>query len=156
MLSYSPAQFIEKMYTEALGRLPEPAGWASAEAWFQNNPANFSPAGLDAYAKIAYTSQEYKNLGYDNPATILTLYRGVLNREPDSGGFNSWLGNLNGGMSIATIIDSFTSSAEFRNLANSILSTTGNSGYGFGATPPINISNNTVHALTSPNYSFNP
>ncbi len=35
-----PTQFIAKMYTEALGRAPDPTGWSAAVEYFRENGCN--------------------------------------------------------------------------------------------------------------------
>ncbi len=80
----SPAQFVAKMYTEGLGRAPEPAAWT---------------------ANLIYTSAEYNARGYRNHEKVLTLFRGLLNREPDAGGLAYWVNYLNNGNSMASMVD---------------------------------------------------
>ena len=126
-----PTQWIAKMYTEALGRIPDQSGW-------QNGVNNFNSAGctaatLKSHGRAFYLSTEYSGLGYDNTAKLLTLYRGVLNREPDPSGFNSNLNALNAGTAWSTMVDQFFASSEFATLATTICSSAGTGSYSFGS-----------------------
>jgi hypothetical protein len=126
-----PTQWIAKMYTEALGRIPDQSGW-------QNSSNNFSAgsctaATLKSHGRAFYLSTEYTNLGYDNAARLLTLYRGVLNREPDPSGFNSNLNALNAGTAWSTMVDQFFDSGEFATLAGTICSSSGTGSYSFNS-----------------------
>jgi hypothetical protein len=103
--SYVPAQFIAKLYTEGLGRIPDQSGWASAVSYFAQNGC--SAPSLAAYGQSVYTSAEYTGLQYDNDAKLLTLYRGVLNREPDPSGFANWLQHLGSGTSWPSAVQLF-------------------------------------------------
>jgi len=65
-------------------------------------------------------SQEFKNLyGADlnNEGFITALYNNVLDRDPDQGGLDYWINDMeNNGMSRADVLASFSESAE--NIAN--------------------------------------
>lgn len=109
-----PTQFMAKMYTEGLGRVPEQAGWQAGANFFAQNGCNKN--SLKTWGRGVYLSAEYNNTRYDNAARLLTLYRGVLNREPDRAGFDSNLARLNSGTPWAAVVDSFFDSAEFQTL----------------------------------------
>jgi hypothetical protein len=133
-----PSQFIAKMYTEGLGRTPDAGGYQAAVNFFTQNGC--SKNSLRTWGRGIYLSTEYNNLGYDNAAKVLTLYRGILNREPDQGGFDSNFNQLNSGVSLATVVDSLFNSQEFQNLVPLICG--GGSGrdkfsYGFGSLYPL-------------------
>lgn len=76
-----PGQFIAKVYTEALGRLPTQEEWQTLVTNFTNSPdcAHTVTETLLAF----YTGPEFTSRDYDLPARLLALYRGALNREPD-------------------------------------------------------------------------
>ncbi len=126
-----PTQWIAKMYTEALGRIPDQSGWESSVNNFTS--AGCTAATLKSHGRAFYLSTEYSGLGYDNAARLLTLYRGVLNREPDPSGFNSNLNALNAGTAWSTIVDQFFDSSEFATLAATICSSTGTGSYSFNS-----------------------
>jgi hypothetical protein len=122
------------MYTEALGRAPDPSGWQSAADSFSANGCNL--AALQNWGRGVYLSPEYSQLGYDNAARALTLYRGVLNREPDADGFANSLAYLNWGGSWAALVDAAFGSDEFANLSSAIC---GGGSYGFGGAAVIDL-----------------
>ncbi|MBE3092559.1 MAG: DUF4214 domain-containing protein [Chloroflexi bacterium] len=69
-----------------------------------------------------YNSKEFQNKisGYTNEEFITFLYRTLLNREPDIGGYNNWLVQMSNGMSRKKVIENFTKSEEFSNIYNEI------------------------------------
>ena len=119
-LAAVPGQFIAKMYTEVLGRAPDPAGWKGALGFFE--PNGCSQALLQRWGSTVFASAEFSGLHYDNDAITLILYRAVLNREPDVTGYTHWLGVLNGGTPLATLVADFFESSEFSQSVGSICS----------------------------------
>jgi hypothetical protein len=104
-----PTQWIAKMYTEALGRVPDQTGWQNSVDNFNTNGCSAST--LQNHGAPFYKSSEFNGLGYDNPAKLLALYRGVLNREPDPG-FTSNLNALNTGtLTWPQMVDQFFTSS---------------------------------------------
>jgi hypothetical protein len=131
-LAAIPHQFIAKSYTEGLGRMPDQTGWQDAVNNFNSNGC--SQPTLKAWGRTVYLSGEYSAIGYDNSSRVLTLYRGILNREPDSAGFNNWRNTLNGGAVFSAVVDTFFDSSEFAALVSPICN---QDGYSFGGAPPI-------------------
>jgi hypothetical protein len=131
----TPAQFVAKMYTEALGRIPDVAGWQTYVNLISANGCNLTT--LRNVANGFYTSAEFNGLGYSNQAKLLAAYRGVLNREPDLAGFNSHLNLLQQGFAWSTIVSGLTNSPEFATLVNAICASGGT--YGFGSQLPMQI-----------------
>ncbi len=152
----APSQFIAKTYTEALGRAPDQGGWASAVTIFQNTSC--TQATLKQWGRVRYLSHEY-NLAYgndsgapcldhppgdpphglpDNAARVITVYRGIVNREPDASGFTNFYNRLqNHTLSFPDFVDLFYDSGEFAALVPLICN---QESYGFG----------TQRALTNP------
>jgi hypothetical protein len=124
----APAQYIAKMYTETLGRAPDPASWNRALSYFESNGCNQTT--LTEWGALFFSSAEFDGLRYGNAATALLLYRAILNREPDIGGYSHFLGLLDGGTPLKTIVSAFFDSREFSILLPSICS--GDS-YSFGS-----------------------
>jgi hypothetical protein len=136
--SYIPAQFIAKLYTEGLGRMPDQGGWQGAGSYFAQHGC--SAASLAAYGEAVFTSAEYTGLGYDNDAKLLTLYRGALNREPDVSGFSNWAQQLGSGVSWPTAVKLFFTSSEFTALVPRICSGVvdgSGASYYFGTQPAL-------------------
>ncbi len=125
-------QYIAKFYTEALGRIPDQPGWISAVNLFASQGC--SATTLRSFGIGIYTSTEFNNLGYDNAAKLLTLYRGALNREPLQTEYNNNLTLLNTGTSWSALVNTFFNSAEFNGMASTMCNT---ANYGFGSNYPI-------------------
>lgn len=106
-----PGQYIAKMYTEILGRAPDPAAWNGALGYFEPNEC--SQATLANWGAPFFSSQEFHALQYDNAATVLLLYRAILNREPDAGGYSHYLELLDRGTPLSTVVSMFFNSSEF-------------------------------------------
>jgi hypothetical protein len=115
-----PAQYIAKLYTEALGRAPDASGWSSRINYFGSNSCNVGT--LQIHGQDVLLSSEFSSLSYSNAAKLLLLYRTVLDREPDSSTFTYYLNQLNSGTSFAAVVGEFFSSSEFSQLSTKICS----------------------------------
>lgn len=122
-----PTQFIAKMYSEALGRAPDPAGWQSALQYFQTSGC--TQTTLKTWGTALLVSPEFTGLSYDNSAKTLILYRAILNREPDRAGFNESYNALEDGASLRSVAASLFDSGEFSQLTPYICS---GESYSFG------------------------
>lgn len=76
-----PAQYISKLYTEGLGRVPDQAGYFGYADYFKKNGCNTFTLKVIGWQIL--TSKEFKDLNYNNDARIVAAYRALLNREPD-------------------------------------------------------------------------
>ncbi len=126
-----PYQFMAKAYTELLGRAPTPAEWAAGTAYFEAHAC--TPATLERYGAAVVGSGEYRA---DYPAghqaaTALTLYRFVLDREPDAAEFVALRDRLGGETALAGAEGLFAS-AEFRTTTAPAICSPARAGYGFG------------------------
>lgn len=115
-----PGQYIAKMYTEILGRAPDPAAWNGALGYFEPNECN--SATLANWGAPFFSSAEFQSLGYDNASTVLLLYRAILNREPDTSGYSHYLALLERGTALNAIVSMFFNSSEFLALVPNICS----------------------------------
>ncbi|MDB6107166.1 MAG: right-handed parallel beta-helix repeat-containing protein [Gammaproteobacteria bacterium] len=122
-----PAQFIAKMYTEVLGRAPDPRGWNSAVRYFQANGCN--RASLTTWGRTVFSSAEFSTLDYDSAATTLILFLSILNREPDPAGFRFWHSALEAAETPRKVALVFLRSPEFVKLVPHIC---GGGSYSFG------------------------
>lgn len=129
---WAPGQFIAKMYTEGLGRIPDQSGWLGMVNYFASGGCTTS--NLRNRGTFIYTSAEFTGLGYSNAEKLLALYRGALNREPDAASFQDRLNRLNAGATWQSIVDEVFSLSEFSSKTSAICSKT-TPGYGFGSTP---------------------
>jgi len=60
-------------------------------------------------------SGEFLNLSVSqNRVDVSLLYFDMLRRDPDAGGFSGWVGVLNSGMPLTSVIDGFLNSAEYQ------------------------------------------
>ncbi|HWE90520.1 MAG TPA: DUF4214 domain-containing protein [Pseudonocardiaceae bacterium] len=136
--AYVPAQFIAKLYTEALGRIPDQAGWQRAVGYFRQSGCTADT--LAGYGEGLFESSEFTGLGYDHSAELVALYRGALNREPDPSGFAGWTQQLSSGLAWPTVVSKFFTSSEFGALVPLICSgavDASASSYYFGTEPPM-------------------
>ncbi len=122
-----PTQFIAKMYSEALGRAPDPQGWLAAVKYFQRSGC--SRKTLETRRSAVLSSPEFLGLHYDPAALVLILYRAILNREPDAAGYRSWYSALEHAQSLSAIGAAFFHSKEFARLVPAICS---GESYSFG------------------------
>jgi hypothetical protein len=147
------AQFLSRLYTEGLGRAPDTAAW-KANPYFLATPSNCSSLNFASLATNVYTSPEYINLGYTSKEKVLTLYRGILSREPDSASLQYYTNILDQGTSITVVINDFVSSSEFANLRNTKICApipvAQNSPYSWGWEPalPLDASGTPMSATT--------
>ncbi|MBV9448861.1 MAG: hypothetical protein JO345_23480 [Streptosporangiaceae bacterium] len=131
-----PSQWIAKVYTEGLGRAPDQSAWANMVAFFQSNGC--SATTLAQKGEPIYESSEFNGLGYDNAARLLALYRGALDREPDSSGYTHYLGLLSETPPTPwnTVVTDLFTSPEFTSDAATFCT---EGSYNFGAGPAITI-----------------
>jgi hypothetical protein len=130
-----PTQFLSKLFTEVLGRVPDRAALDFATPFFETNGCN--AATVRAQARSVILSQEYQSLGYDNAARLLTLFRGLPNREPDAARFEGLLSALDNGTPFTQVLDNnFLNDPEFLALVPRICGPVPD--YGFnGAVPAL-------------------
>lgn len=109
-----PGQFIAKIYTEGLGRLPTQQEWSAAVEEFSADGC--SPQTLADVGTRVYASADYARLGHDNTSRLVTLYRGVWNSEPDPAEMADWQSALDHGESWSTVVARFFVSEQFTSL----------------------------------------
>ena len=108
-----PSQYIAKLYTEGLGRLPDAESLGPRQNYFAQfgcNPTTLREQGLSVLL-----SPEYQGLGYSNSAKVLTLYRAILSRDPDPAGFRSFRDALNAGTPLTQVLNTFYNSSSSSN-----------------------------------------
>src|SRR5882672_2308136 len=106
-----PGQYIAKMYTETLGRAPDPAAWNAALGYFKTNGCNKTT--LTTWGAPFFSSAEFQRSEYGNAAAALLLYRVIFNREPDARGYSHYLVELDSGTPLRTLVSMFFNSSEF-------------------------------------------
>jgi hypothetical protein len=140
-----PTQYLAKLSTEALGSVPNRESVQSFSDFFASRGCNQSSVREIAFR--FFDSDEFKDpyaedggydgaRFYDRPAAVLTLFRALLNREPDPESFANYLNNT--GASILDIAHFLTTSDEFVNtVLPAICGASAN--YAFGTAPAIPI-----------------
>lgn len=100
---------IDELYRSILGREPDPGGQAY---WLDQLRRGRT---LEAVAAGFYGSDEYyaRAGGADGPF-VDSLYRRLLEREPDAGGRQQWLDQLARGVTRTQVADAFYGSVESR------------------------------------------
>jgi len=121
-------QFVTRMYQNVLGRAPDAGGLAS---WLRSLNAGASRSEV----LLGFSeSGEFKNntsLDVDafmtsrfsgsHQGEVYRLYKAILNREPDSGGFVGWVNLLDTETTnIQTVADGFMKSSEFQKIYGSL------------------------------------
>ena len=105
--------FVTRFYELVLGRTPDSGGlndWVT-----QLNSGTRS--GTDI-ANGFFNSAEFNNRDVSDSEFIEILYNAFFNRPADQGGYNDWMSQLQDGATRQNIIDGFSNSQEFINLAN--------------------------------------
>ena len=108
--------YVIKLYVGVLGRDPDFGGWLN---WFTALRSGATPA---AVLTAFLASPEFQNTygSVTNSDFVTLVYRNVLKRAPDPGGFANWLGYLNGGqLTRADVMGAFVNGPEFDNLVRS-------------------------------------
>lgn len=136
----SPGQFVAKLYSEALGRIPDAGGWTGQLNAFAS--AGCTATTVRDQVRAMYNSAEFLSRPYDAAARVLAIYRGALNREPDQGGLDAYTGQLqSGALTWPQVVDSIVSSSEFANLVPLVCSASTTSYYvGAQAAPTLPVS----------------
>ena len=117
----SVKEFVSRLYTEILGRDPDPSG---LEAW-----TNVLKNRTEQGAKVAQgfvDSTEFKKRQLSDEEYITILYHTFLDREPDSSGMNAWKAVLDSGLSRLHVFKGFAESVEFTEICESYGITRGN------------------------------
>ena len=106
---------IYRLYNAAFARFPDKIG---LDYWISKNKL-----GIDSYRNIASSfilSEEYISLyGLDssNEQYISNLYENILERSPDSIGYNYWLNQINSGLeNRSELLMGFSESTENKNI----------------------------------------
>ena len=102
--------FVERMYTTALKRESDKDGknyWAA-------ELSNFRYTG-EQVGILFFLSDEMNSFGLDDSDFVTRLYKTFMDRDPEEGGFNFWVGFLAGGGTREGAVLGFTRSEEFVN-----------------------------------------
>ena len=100
--------FATRLYTTCLKRTPDQNG---LRAWALQL-ANLRDTGTNA-AHGFFFSDEMNNNPVSNEEFVTRLYLTFMDRNPDTAGFNAWVGQLNSGVSREEVFQGFAQSREF-------------------------------------------
>lgn len=109
-------EFVYRVYAAAYGRTPDEGGlrfWTGVMDG--RGPGAPDAADQEYLASFFLTANEFINLYGSNPTDyqyIDAMYANVLNRVPDQGGYDFWVGAMQGGLGRDDILISFAESAE--------------------------------------------
>ena len=104
--------FVTRFYEDCLGRAPDPDG---LDNWVTD-----LKTGIRAGSSVAegfIFSQEYFNRNRTDSEFLDDCYNAFFGREPDAPGKANWLAELTRGVSRRSVLNGFTYSLEFTNLA---------------------------------------
>ena len=105
---YASQAFVERLYTNVLGRTADTSGLTHWMSEVNNSTAS-------DVAKSFFNSQEFLNQNTSDTEFLNILYRTYFDREADSSGYNNWMIKLTVGGSREETIDAFARSEEFLN-----------------------------------------
>ena len=100
--------FVERLYTCVLGRDAETDGLN----FWTTDLYNFKVTGTQVAQGFIF-SQEFKDRNTSNEDFVKILYKTFFDREPETDGFNYWVGLLKSGTSRETVANGFIFSQEW-------------------------------------------
>ena len=106
-------QFAERMYTVCLGRAAETKGLAYwSKGLYEQTITGKS------ILEFFFLSDEIKGKNLTNREYVRRIYKAMLDRDPDSGGWDYWEGRLNSGSNPTEVIAGFINSKEFTGICD--------------------------------------
>jgi subtilisin family serine protease len=102
----SEADFIAGVYNDLLGRAPNASELAAA-------PQAIGAVGRGGFIAQVANTNDYSTRSY-NQVYVTMMYTGMLRRAPEQGGFDYWVGVMNGGQSGLGLVQAFLDSQEYR------------------------------------------
>jgi hypothetical protein len=118
---------VDHYYQSILRRPPDPGG----KTFWEGEVVRILSLGMnlkEAYRVMAgqfFTSPEYLSLNRPDSDFVTDLYRTFFQRDPDPGGMNFWLGQLNAGLPRDIVMFSFLFSTEFASFMTRLYGDTG-------------------------------
>ena len=105
-------ELVERFYTVALGRDPEPEG----KAFWTEKLSSREMTGADLARGFLIQSEEFRNRGLDDNTFIEVLYLTLFDRSSDEEGKTFWLSALSGGSAREEVVESFINATEWCNV----------------------------------------
>jgi len=90
---------LYRAYMGAMGRIPDAEGfnwWANEIEWGRENLFSMADGFINSAEFKDYADTNFDNF-ISNHEFVTHMYEGVFGREPDQGGYNYWMGELNAG-----------------------------------------------------------
>lgn len=131
-----PYQYMAKMFSEILGRAPQPAEWTSTVEYFEERGCTAS--ALAGFGLDVFGSEEFAALDYSHAGQALVLYRAVLNREADEIGLAAAIAQPAAGSSVVDMARGMYGGPEFQALMPQICNPV-TPDYDFGMAPAIDV-----------------
>ncbi|MEG1323142.1 MAG: DUF4214 domain-containing protein, partial [Ruthenibacterium sp.] len=103
--------FVERLYSVALGRESDEKGKKDWTGALQGGTITGAQVAANFLLGSEMTGRRLSNEEF-----LTVIYETFFDRDPDSGGFNTWLGLLNNGVSREFIIAGFANGAEFQKI----------------------------------------
>lgn len=128
------SQYVAKLYTEGLGRIPDQGGWQSALNYWSANACNLNT--LQGQARIYLESQEFLTSSPTNHERAFRLYRSTLHRDASAAELTNTIAQLNNGTAWPTVLTGVLNSAEFSSRVTQNCSA---NPFGWQAVAPTNI-----------------
>jgi len=106
-------EFVTRLYRIVLEREPDTAG-------LEANVTKILTKKTTAALLVSdfFFSAEFIAKNKNNEEFVTLLFRACFNREPDSAGFDNWVGMLNKGYSRNFVLANFVNAEEFKNLCS--------------------------------------
>ena len=112
VMSSKPVRdFLKRMYSICMGREADAGG---LNYWTENLLTG--KLNGKKKKKSFVFSNEFTGKNYCNRHFVQQIYPALMGREPDTGGFNYWVGKLDSGEKREVILNSFACTAEYKNL----------------------------------------
>ena len=103
--------FVARIYTEALGRVPDAGGLA-----YWTKEINTKKKTPTQVAEMFIFSDEMMKKGLSDREYVKVLYRTFMGREADTAGLNYWVGRLQAGTSRKLVMKQFAGCPEFQKI----------------------------------------
>lgn len=107
------ASFIDRLYLTCMNRAADEGG----RNFWLDLINNGSLKGIGLAGSFVF-SKEFTSKNYCNEHFVRQLYPALMGREADAGGLAFWVGKLESGVTREAMVNSFTSSNEYKSLCS--------------------------------------
>ena len=106
-------KFVRRMYKVCFDREPDEAGFEGWCTGLKNGTENYRSIALGFL-----TGEEMTVRNLSDEEYVTEVYKALFDREPDEGGYNSWLNALKNGMTRAELVEGFIVCDEYSNICD--------------------------------------